>query len=205
MKAGFTLLVSIVEGLMNLLWEGIKSVWNNIVSWFSDKITALTDWFGSLGETFTEIGSNILNWVFDGLKSTWESISSWVSDKVDWLTDKLAFWNSSKNKMSSSNDSDSSNIDGSHANGLSYVPYDNYHALLHVGERVLTARENAAYSSGLNSSISVQMGNIIVQGNADQNAIDQFKKIAEAQADSIVKRAKKEVFATMHQGIVLGY
>lgn len=83
------------------MWEGIKSVWNNIVSWFSDKITALTEWFDSLGETFTDIGSNILNWVFDGLKNTWKSISSWVSDKVDWLTDKLAFWNSSKNKMSS--------------------------------------------------------------------------------------------------------
>ncbi len=209
-KAGFTLLASIVEGLMNLLWQGIKSVWNNIVSWFADKINELTQWFGSLGETFTDIGSNILNWVFDGLKNTWKSISSWVSDKVDWLTDKLAFWNSSKNKMSSdSSSSRNSDIDGSHANGLSYVPFDGYTALLHKGERVLTARENAAYSSNLNTPIVIKMGDISVNGNPDATALAQLKKIAQDQVDaaknSFVAAAKNEVFNTMHKGTVLGY
>lgn len=33
-----------------------------------------------------------------------------------------------------------------HAAGLAYVPYDNYPALLHRGERVLTAAENRQYS-----------------------------------------------------------
>lgn len=34
-----------------------------------------------------------------------------------------------------------------HASGLSYVPYDNYPALLHRGERVLTRKEAARYKS----------------------------------------------------------
>ena len=37
-------------------------------------------------------------------------------------------------------------IDGSHADGLAYVPRDNYIAQLHLGERVLTAEENRAYA-----------------------------------------------------------
>lgn len=37
---------------------------------------------------------------------------------------------------------------GQHYNGLDYVPYDGYTAMLHKGERVLTEKENRAYSGG---------------------------------------------------------
>lgn len=40
-------------------------------------------------------------------------------------------------------------IDGSHANGLDYVPFDNYRANLHKGEAVLTASEANDWRSGL--------------------------------------------------------
>lgn len=39
----------------------------------------------------------------------------------------------------------SGNVDGSHAAGLAYVPYDGYIAELHQGERVLTKEEAQAY------------------------------------------------------------
>lgn len=54
-------------------------------------------------------------------------------------------------------------VDGSHAGGLSYVPYDGYIAELHQGERVLTAMEARAYrAQQITNSSSFTMGNIVV-------------------------------------------
>jgi hypothetical protein len=39
-------------------------------------------------------------------------------------------------------------LDGSHSDGLGYVPFDGYVAELHEGERVLTADENQRYMGG---------------------------------------------------------
>ena len=39
-------------------------------------------------------------------------------------------------------------VNGSHATGLASVPFDGYVAELHRGERVLTAQDNAIFSSG---------------------------------------------------------
>lgn len=50
-------------------------------------------------------------------------------------------------------------VDGSHAGGLDYVPYDGYRAELHKGERVLTASENASYSRG--GSVSGNLASVI--------------------------------------------
>jgi len=43
-------------------------------------------------------------------------------------------------------------VDGSHADGLSFVPFDGYTAELHKGEAVLTAQENKAYQQGSSNS-----------------------------------------------------
>ena len=50
-------------------------------------------------------------------------------------------------------------VDGSHANGLGYVPKDGYIAELHKGERVLTAQENKTYNQG-NVTVNVNTSNV---------------------------------------------
>lgn len=44
-------------------------------------------------------------------------------------------------------------VDGSHKNGLNYVPYDGYIAELHKGERVLTTDENQSFAGGILSTL----------------------------------------------------
>ena len=120
-----------VTNIVENLWQGIKDLFN-----------AGLDFLFSLVPTMWNIGYDLFNSLWDGIKSIWDGISSWVGDKVSWLMDKLTFWNNSTEKMESS----SRNIDGSHASGINYVPFDGYTAQLHKGERVLTAEQARSYS-----------------------------------------------------------
>lgn len=61
-------------------------------------------------------------------------------------------------------------INGSHADGLDYVPYDGYIAQLHKGERVLTAQESRDYDGG-GGGVRIESGAIVIyagNGNAQQ-------------------------------------
>lgn len=58
-----------------------------------------------------------------------------------------------------------------YAYGLSYVPYDNYPAMLHQGERVLTASENRNYGTG--APINITGNNFTVREEADIMKIGQ--------------------------------
>jgi Mg2+ and Co2+ transporter CorA len=67
-------------------------------------------------------------------------------------------------------------INGSHANGLSYVPFNGYIAELHKGERVLTANETRNYnadSSRTQKSITIAKlaDTIVVREDADIDKI----------------------------------
>ncbi|MBQ2964154.1 MAG: hypothetical protein IJE14_05780 [Clostridia bacterium] len=63
----------------------------------------------------------------------------------DWSALGSRIW--AKIKDSITGDAEKTAADGSHAIGMPYVPYDNYLAQLHEGERILTAAENEAYTS----------------------------------------------------------
>src|SRR5574340_859270 len=53
-----------------------------------------------------------------------------------------------------------------HANGLDYVPYDGYPAILHQGERVQTRLEANAARSGSGATINVGAGQVITSARA---------------------------------------
>lgn len=95
-----------------------------------------------------EAGKNIMTGFWDGLKEVWGNISDWF----DGLSEKISnFFQGIKDGVADAKNAlqgvgDAAN--GSHANGLSYVPFDGYVAQLHKGERVLTKAENKEYNEG---------------------------------------------------------
>ena len=62
-------------------------------------------------------------------------------------------------------------VDGSHADGLDYVPYDNYLALLHKGEQVLTAEEAAALRQLSGRDYASNLASRAFMGGSDQRAV----------------------------------
>lgn len=59
-----------------------------------------------------------------------------------------------------------------YAVGLDYVPYDNYPALLHQGERVLTA-EQARSADGGRGGVTIHVGTLAVREEADVDRVAQ--------------------------------
>ena len=58
-----------------------------------------------------------------------------------------------------------------YAVGLSYVPRDNFPALLHQGERVLTAREARAMDAAGSGGVTIQVGQLSVREEADVDRV----------------------------------
>ena len=138
-------------------WNGIKNGWNGAKEW----------------------GKSIVDNIKNGITEKWDSLKNWFKEKLSGLFDigggsdggeKEGFFKKLFN--------------GSHANGLAYVPFDGYVAELHKGERVLTAKEAKAYNAGAgggtnNISITINGANYSDErsladavANALQNVLD---------------------------------
>lgn len=128
--------ISFITSLPSKTWEIIQQIPSKVSEIGSQLYNAGKDIFQSLWDGIKSIGDSILGWVSDFAGK----IGSFVSGIVDGF----------KNIVSGADDAKSAakSVDGKHANGLDYVPYNGYVAELHEGERVLTKQQNREYNEG---------------------------------------------------------
>lgn len=162
------LVVTILNGIVTTVGNILQSIINNIFAAYND---------------FFNAGRSIFQGLFDGIAGVWSSIYNWVVEKVNWLSDRLSFWNSSQSKM---------RANGSHATGLEYVPFDGYRAILHKGERILTAEQAKEADKGQNGGntrvVKVEIGQFINQTEKD---IDELVEIIDEKLEERREREER--------------
>lgn len=110
------------------------------------------------GDLFGDVGRNVVQSIIDAIAGIWGDLVSWFNGLWNSLFgNRNVNINVNKTTTASQGGSDGSfsTIDGSHAMGLDYVPFDGYIAELHKGERILTADEARGYNGNRMGSVSV--------------------------------------------------
>ena len=76
-----------------------------------------------------------------------------------------------------------------YATGLGRVPYDNYPALLHEGEQVLTAAEARSYNQGGAGSVQIVMNGTVIREDADIDRVAQalLEKLRQAKTAGVYR------------------
>jgi hypothetical protein len=177
-------------------WDLIKQkcveVWTTIKSW----INKTPDWLLYIVapillvvKHFDQIKTAVIA-VWNTIVSVFSNIGTWFMNNVvtpiynvlpDWLK-KFLGGGSVTVKATAKGDANSASmaVNGSHKNGLGYVPFDGYIAKVHKGEGILTKEENAAYranpagniAAGRTSkttNIKSLVGNITITGAEGKN------------------------------------
>lgn len=177
-QSGIQTASNFVSRFISFMQQLPSKVWS-IVTQIPSKILAL-------GGQMYSAGRNILSRLWDGLKSIGNSILGWVSDFAGKIGDFVSgIVDGFKNVVSGANDAKSAarSVNGKHANGLDYVPFNGYVAELHKGERVLTKQENEEYNNnrGRNSN-----GDTFNFYNTKPNAYEYARQMKKAKRELLL-------------------
>lgn len=137
----FSVVASVFQGDFQGAWDAIKGIIDTWAGYFGqiwDDIKAVFD-------TALDLGKDIVDKIWQGVQSGWSSFKDWVAGA--WEGIKSLFTIDIKWPFGGGH---------GHAIGLDYVPSNNYQAVLHRGEAVLTAHEAEEWRRGGSGRASSQ-------------------------------------------------
>lgn len=144
----FEMFAGIFTGDWRRFWNGLKKVLSSIIDAIKKIITGLFDWIG------------------EGVKKAIDKLKSLGEKSAETQAERKSGNKTSGNKRK---------VKG-YANGLEYVPYDGFPAILHKGERVLTKTEAESYNKGT-SGANYQFTFNSPQELSPAEQTRQFKKV----------------------------
>lgn len=167
----------------------IKNGWDTLCEGITTKFSSTMDNVKKWWSDFkTKFGLDS-----DSMKNRWNSVCDGIKDKFKSICDKVKdLWQGVKDFLSHPIQTVVNGIQGlGHASGLARVPYDNYPARLHEGEKILSRREADLYDKNRNKKekeVVVResprgIGNISIAKIADSIVIREeadIEKITEA-------------------------
>ena len=165
-----------VSNAISTIWESLKSMGNAIVDFFKEYglyMLGPIGWIIKAGMIIYENWDKIKNKISsisesfkNTIKNLAEQIKLFFANPFEYMSDAIAgakekaldfarkipgmkYIIGEKENIGTAK----ATINGSHANGLNYVPFDGYIAELHKGERVLTKDENESIFGNLRNRI----------------------------------------------------
>ena len=175
-ETAINLVVTLCIGLMSALPKIVSAAADLIAGLVSSIILHLPDIFmagvqtvlslvGGLGSVLHEVldfGRKIVQNIIDGIKERWDGLVSWFRGLWDSLFGNLKV-NVGVNTEAGSRAFGGSGVNGSHASGLDYVPFNGYIAELHKGEMVVPADEAQKLRNGTEDQYIAASGNEDIQ------------------------------------------
>ena len=125
-------------GAMTSGLDVIASTFRNI---FDNLVQTVSNFKGMMFDA----GKQLFTSLFSGMKEVWNTVTSWLSEAFASIRN---FMSNISDAVSNVKNKITGFFNGSHANGLDYVPFNGYVAELHQGERVLTKQEAEEYNNG---------------------------------------------------------